>query len=209
MFILGLTGQSGAGKGTVAKVLTEYGFLHIDTDKLSREVIPEALSDLVNEFGKEILNEDGSLNRQSLAERAFENNGKTEKLNIIMHKRIMQKVNDIIKSYENKGGKYVTVDGAALFEAGAEKICDKVLLVVSPWEVRLNRVLTRDKINEDQALNRFKRQKSVEYYKEKSDYIIENNENDNFDSINKKVYALLNENLKLLNNYIRKDDKNE
>jgi dephospho-CoA kinase len=206
MFVLGLTGQSGAGKGTVAKILSGYGFYHIDTDKLAREVIPEALPDLINEFGKDILNEDGSLNRQRLAEKAFKNIDEIEKLNSIMHKRIMDKVEAIIKTYGNEGGKYVTVDGAALFEAGAEKICDKVLLVDSPREVRLKRVLIRDKITEKQAISRFTGQKSIEYYKEKSDYIIENNEDDNPDSLNEKVYTLLKDNLQI-NVDKRKDDK--
>ena len=197
MFVLGLTGQSGAGKGTVANILEEYGFFHIDTDEISREVVPDALPDLINEFGKDILNEDNSLNRKALAQRAFKNDESIEKLNDIMHKRIMEKVVKIIETVGSYGFEHVTFDGAALFEAGAEKICDKTLLVISPQEVRLNRVLLRDKISREQVLIRFERQKSLDYYKEKSDFIIENNEDDDYESLKKKIYIILNKYLKI------------
>ena len=68
--VIGITGPSGAGKGTVSKMLNARGFHHIDTDLLAREVVPETLPRLVETFG-EILNEDGTLDRKALAKKAF------------------------------------------------------------------------------------------------------------------------------------------
>jgi dephospho-CoA kinase len=81
--VIGITGPSGAGKGTVSKMLKARGFHHIDTDLLAREVIPETLPRLVETFG-EILNEDGTLDRKALAKKAFSSAENTEKLNMLV-----------------------------------------------------------------------------------------------------------------------------
>ena len=71
MFTIGLTGQTGAGKSTFAIYLKKYGFVHIDTDAISREVTDEQLPKLVGRFGNGILTENGTLNRKVLAKKAF------------------------------------------------------------------------------------------------------------------------------------------
>lgn len=198
MYIIGLTGPSGAGKGTVAEMFEEYGFYHIDTDRISHDILPDALPELTSEFGMVILNNDGSVNRQKLADYAFKDDESTEKLNFIMHKKIMQKVSELIDVFEKRGGKFVIIDGAALFEAGAEKLCDKIVSVISSEKTRLKRIILRDGISENQALSRFSRQKSLEYFMEKSDYIIENNESDDYETLKNKVYSLLKNDLKII-----------
>ena len=87
MIIIGLTGQTGAGKSTVAGILKEYGAVHIDADKIAKAVIltsETVLTALKNEFGKDIM-KDGILDRKTLAKRAFSSVQKTVRLNEITH----------------------------------------------------------------------------------------------------------------------------
>ena len=174
--IIGITGPSGAGKGSICKLLEKDGFYHIDTDQISREVVPEALSELTETFGNDIVDKDGILNRKKLAEKAFANEEKTNILNSIMHKRIMKKVDDIAKEKINEG-KHVLVDGAALFEAKGEDYCDIIIAISAPYEMRVKRVAQRDGIDEAHVRLRFSRQLSDTELKEKSNLFIINDGN--------------------------------
>ena len=118
MFTIGLTGQTGAGKSTFAIYLKKYGFVHIDTDEISREVTNEQLPKLVGRFGNGILAENGTLNRKVLAKKAFSSEENTRALNSIMHPAIMKKVAERIKKAEENGAVGAVVDGAALIESG-------------------------------------------------------------------------------------------
>jgi dephospho-CoA kinase len=173
MFVLGVTGPSGAGKGTACALLKELGFYHIDTDRLVPQVYPIAAEKLVAAFGPEVLR-DGMVDRKVLAQRAFASPESTMRLNSIMHPLVMKRVSDLICSAEAEGYFGVAVDGAALHEAHAETICDKILCILSPRETRLERVVRRDGIPLQSASLRFSAQKSDAYYAENSDAVIEN-----------------------------------
>lgn len=171
--VIGITGPSGAGKGTVSKMLNARGFHHIDTDLLAREVVPETLPRLVETFG-EILNEDGTLDRKALAKKAFSSAENTEKLNKIMHGAIMDRTREIISVGKENGQDKFIIDGAALFEANATEICDYTIAVLSDRQTRLSRVMIRDGITEQQAEERFSRQLSDEFFRENTDFTVEN-----------------------------------
>ncbi len=173
MFILGITGPSGAGKGTACEILKEYGFCHIDTDRIVPQIYPLALSELKKVFGEQVV-ENGIVNKKELAKAAFSSPEATDKLNSILHPLVMDKVLELIKIAEKDGFQGVTVDGAALHEAHAETICDKILCIISPKEERLNRVIRRDLISKEAAILRLKAQKPDEYYITNSDAVIEN-----------------------------------
>ena len=88
MLVIGVTGQTGAGKGTVCKMLEKYGLYHIDADKVAHSVYKkgsDVLSALSEAFGEDILNPDGTANRAKIAEKAFSSAENTEKLNSIVH----------------------------------------------------------------------------------------------------------------------------
>lgn len=173
MFVLGITGPSGAGKGTACEILKEYGYYHIDTDRLVPEVYPSALSELKNAFGEQVV-ENGVVNKRELAKAAFSSPEATNRLNSILHPLVMNKVSELIKKAEMDGFRGVTVDGAALHEAHAEQICDKIICIISSKGERLNRVIQRDSISKEAATMRFEAQKSDEYYTSNSDAVIEN-----------------------------------
>lgn len=173
MLILGITGPSGAGKGTACEMLKKIGYCHIDTDRLVPEIYPKALPELVKTFGSQVV-ENGIVNKKELAKAAFASEEGTNALNSILHPLVMNQVSVLIEKAKKDGFRGVTVDGAALHEAHAEQICDKILCILSPREERLERVIRRDSISPEAATLRFEAQKSDEYYKTKSDAVIEN-----------------------------------
>lgn len=176
MLIIGLTGQTGAGKSTVAKKLVQYGCVHIDADAVAKAVILSSqtvLEELKKEFGAGIF-KNGSLDRIALAEKAFASIASTEKLNSITHPAVTEAIGKIIEAERKKGTKAVIIDAIALIESGEGKMCDFTVAVVAPREVRLKRILSRDKITEEQANERISAQKDEEFYVKNCDFTVRN-----------------------------------
>lgn len=176
MFILGLTGQTGAGKSTVARLLAEKGFLCIDADAVAREITekPEVLSALSYSFGPDILNADGSLNRKALAQKAFAAPQKTALLNSITHPAVTAEIRERLKTYEAQNAEYVLLDAPLLFESGEDALCDRTAAVLAPKEIRLQRVTARDSITKDEALLRMGAQNDESYFISRADVLIRN-----------------------------------
>lgn len=173
--IIGLTGQTGAGKSTVCEFFSKKGFSVIDCDKVAREVTQKGnpvLLKLAECFGDDILSDDGNLNRRLLANRAFASEEKTKLLNSITHPEIYKAIQNKIKNTTND---IIVLDAPTLFESGANKLCDKVVAVIAPSEIRKERIMKRDLISEEQAKLRMSAQKNDEFYIEKSDAVVENN----------------------------------
>jgi dephospho-CoA kinase len=187
--IIGVTGPSGAGKGTVSAMLRAHGFIHIDTDIVAREVADEVLPKLTEEFGTDILQPDGTLDRAALAKKAFSSDECTKVLNGIMHGAIMNRVREMIDKEQQKGHGRFVIDGAALFEAHGNEMCDYVIAVLCDEKNRLSRIISRDGITEEQAKQRFSRQLSDVYFRENSDFIIVN---DNLKDTKKQLFEILN-----------------
>lgn len=172
-FLIGLTGPTGAGKSYVCEKFKQRGFNIVSADENARSVIDKnknILPELQKEFGQDII-ENGVLNRKLLAKRAFESKQKTEKLNAIMHPAIMELC-------INEAKMPCIFDASQLFEAGGEKECYKVISVLAPKETRLNRIMKRDSINKEQALQRMSAQFDDDYFIDNSDYIIYNDGRD-------------------------------
>lgn len=177
MLTLGLTGKTGAGKTTVASYLKENGCYIIDGDVIARQITEkgsEVLPVLQKAFGEDILDEDGELIRKKLAERAFSSKDNTALLNSITHPVIKQRCSDEMKKAENLGYKTALIDAAALLDSDCKDLCQKMIVVTAPEEIRLERILQRDAITNEQALSRIKAQKSDEYYFSHADIIIRN-----------------------------------
>lgn len=191
-FIIGLTGQTGAGKSTVAKILEENGLFIINADSVAREVVEKGeptLLKLANSFGDDILNSDGTLNRKLLASRAFSSRENTDLLNSITHPAITERIRlKLSQAFEN-GEKAVVIDAPQLFESGENEMCDIIVTVAAPLEIRLHRIMNRDGVTEDEAALRINAQLSEEYYIKNSDIVIRNF----------PPYELKNETEKLLN----------
>lgn len=175
MKILGITGGSGTGKTTVSKMLCERGLYVIDADKVARDVVEvgrPALSEIKDEFGAGVIKDDGTLDRKALADIVFKNADKLERLNEITHKYIIADINEKLSRLD---GEWAGIDAAALIESGIADKCDKVTAVAADFDVRKERIIRRDGLTEEQAVNRLKAQKDKDFYIEKADFVIENN----------------------------------
>lgn len=173
--VVGLTGQTGAGKSTVAALLAGKGFEVIDGDKTAREITAAGsavLSRLAGEFGADILNADGTLNRSALAAKAFASRESTLKLNRITHPAITEKMLETVKQAKARGARAVVIDAAALLESGIADRCDIIAVVAAPKKIRLQRIMERDGIGREKAMARILAQAAEAYYNDAADIII-------------------------------------
>ncbi len=173
-FVLGLTGQTGAGKSDAAAIAAELGFYVIDCDKTAHRVMNK---DVVKErlcltFGSDILSTNNTIDRKKLAAKAFLNNESTELLNKTVLPFIVEEIESLINLSDKD---YVLLDAPTLFESGADKMCDITVGVVADESIRFTRIVNRDFLTAEQAQNRINAGKSNSFYKEKCDYVIENN----------------------------------
>ena len=196
--IVGLTGQTGSGKSTVALQLKGAGFGVVDGDEISKEItVPgsKILKDLEEHFGKDILNPDGTLNRANLARFAFVSEERTDRLKKITHPYITEEIEKRIDELFKEGKEAVIVDAAALFESEFNKKCDICVSVICPDNVRAERIMRRDGLSEEDAWFRINAQKSESFYREKSDMILRNFPPYNFE---KEVMVLVKKIKKIL-----------
>ena len=174
--ILGITGSSGAGKSTVCEILEEkYNMKIINADKIARELSKKGtryIADIIEKFGKNIVDENGELKRKKLAEIIYSDPVKREELNSCTFKYIKEEIEKQIRQTEEN--KDIAIDAPLLFESGLDKICDKVIGVVSKKELQLDRIVARDNVDYDHANMRLDAQQDDEFYRKNCDIIIEN-----------------------------------
>ena len=177
MKILGLTGQSGAGKTIFSEILIKLGHPCINADELYHaSLVPpsEILDAIKNTFGDDFILADGGLDRKKLAKHVFTSKENLDKLNCAVLPIMSKKVIEIAKDFERSGAHLVVIDAPTLFEAGLDSICDMTVSVIAPEGTRIARIAERDSISLDDAILRTKAQKSNEFYYERSDYVITN-----------------------------------
>ena len=176
LLTVGLTGPTGAGKSTLRPVFERLGCDVLDCDLYARRVTETgspALAELADIFGGDIIRADGSLDRALLASRAFADPGGRDALNGATHPRIIAMLKeDIALSHSN--GRHAVIDAPLLFESGLERICDIVVAVVAPSDIRAERIMLRDGITRDAALLRISAQHGDSFYTSRADISISN-----------------------------------
>ena len=178
--VIGLTGGIGTGKSTVSQILREKGYVVIDLDVISHEVIkfPNVVKKIVENFGSEVLENKNSKNyiisREKLGKIIFGNKEKRLILNAIMHPEILSFMREKILEYK-KENKIIFVEIQLLFEVQWEKEFDCILLVSANEDTQIERVLKRDNRTRKEALNIINSQMSLSEKKKKSNFVIENN----------------------------------
>lgn len=176
--VIGLTGQSGAGKTTVCRVFEENGFAIINADKIARQIMEKGspcLAELTECFGSVILNEDGSLNRQLLADIVFGDKEKLKQLNAISYPYITSEILNKIKKLSDEKCKFVLLDAPTLFESRADDFCNLIISVTATEKNRTARIAERDGLNSEQIKKRFSSQHTERFFINHSDFIIKNN----------------------------------
>ena len=178
MTVIGLAGGSGSGKTTVSDLFSRYNVLPINTDEIYHDLASsqtECLSAIVEEFGSQILNESGTLDRKKLGSIVYADPEKMRRLNTIAHYYVLCKVREIISDAESKGYCAVIVDAPLLFESGFDRECDLIIALTASKESRVSRIIARDGISADDAIKRISNQLSDDFLASRADFIITNN----------------------------------
>ena len=175
MKIIGLTGGSGTGKGTVAARMRELGAGWVDADAVYRDLCAanrEMLAALNAAFGG-VTDETGALDRPKLAKIVFSDPAKLAKLNEITIPYIRAASLDAMQAQADCP--IVLYDAPTLFEGGVDDLCEKTIGVIADTETRVQRVMARDGISEEAARARILAQPDDGFYRARCDYILENN----------------------------------
>lgn len=172
--ILGLTGGIATGKSTAVNFFKRMGIKIIEADLIARDVTNDKkiIEKIIEVFGKEILKKN-KLDRQKMREIVFSDEEKLEKLNEITHPEIIKKLLEEIE--KNKNEKLFILDIPLLYETEFEKYTDKVLLINCIKDIELNRLMERDNISYELAINMINSQMSMKEKLKKADFIIDNN----------------------------------
>lgn len=175
--IIGITGNSGAGKSEVAKVLAKKLNMDIiDADKVAKKLAEpgnEYFEKILEIFGSDLLTENG-FNRQKIAKIIYGNNKKRRQLDYITYTYIGNEIRTQIrkKMIEKKS---VIIDVPLLFESGLDKICNFTIAVLSDKQNKLERICKRDKLDIETAKARLSIQATDDFYKSRANFVIENN----------------------------------
>ncbi|MFB6496201.1 dephospho-CoA kinase [Bacillus haynesii] len=175
--VIGLTGGIASGKSTVAQMFQQCGITVVDADVIAKEAVEQgmpAYQKIAETFGQGVLLETGDIDRRKLGEIVFANEEKRMQLNAIVHPEVRKMMIKQRDEAIRAGERFVVLDIPLLFESGLEHLTDKVIVVWVPLELQLERLMKRNQLNEDEALNRIHAQHSLDEKKKRADAVIDN-----------------------------------
>jgi len=195
MLRIGLTGSIAVGKSFVLGVLAELGCRVLDADKTSRETVAPGtpgLEAVVQEFGPDILQPDGTLDRAKLGALVFADEERRQRLNSILHPFIIAKQDEQLRRWEQEdAGGIAVVDAALMIESGGYRRFDKLIVVHCRPEIQFHRLLERDSLTPEAARQRIAAQMPQEEKKRHADYLIDTS--DGFESARSQTEAVYRE----------------
>ena len=178
MIIVGLTGGVASGKSTVARMLKQKGALLLDADRIAREVVlpgEAAWSEIIAWLGPAIAGPDGAIDRGRLGELVFADPEARQRLNAIVHPRVIETFVRRTGEIEDRCGDAVLIyDVPLLIESRMDRLVDLVVVVYLPEEIQLLRLQGRDNLSREAALARMRAQLSLEEKRAHADIIIDN-----------------------------------
>jgi dephospho-CoA kinase len=177
MKIIGLTGGIASGKSTVANILKNLGAEVLDADRLGHEIYTPgapAYIDVIKEYGRDILNADGTINRTKLGKVVFTNPQALDRLNKITHPRITALCKQKIEGNRVKNVKVMVVEATLLLEDGWKPLVDEVWTVSVSPRIAVERLKIRSGYSESEALSRIRSQSTNDQRASAADVIIEN-----------------------------------
>lgn len=177
MKIVGITGGIGSGKSVVCKVFEQLKIPVYNADsaaKLLYDKFPELKQSIKELISEEAIDKNGNVNRKKLAEIVFNDNEKLAELNKLVHPLVKTDFKNWVDA--QKGFPYVIKEAAILFESGSNKDCDFVISVISPMELRIERIRQRDKKSKAEIESIITRQLTDEELIKRSDFVIYNDE---------------------------------
>lgn len=177
--IIGLTGGIASGKSTVSNYLAELGAIIIDADKIAHEIMEKgktAYWQVIEAFGREILAENGEIDRSRLGKIVFNNLEKKKILEEITHPQVIREMREKIEEYRAEN-KVIVLDVPLLFEAGLDSMVDETWVVYVDRETQLQRLMARDGLSYEEANKRIQAQMSLEKKRVLADFVINNKGN--------------------------------
>ena len=178
LFVLGLVGRAGSGKSAVAAALAADGATVIEGDLVGHEVTdqdPEVRAALVHEYGAGIYGPDGRLDRERVAARVFGDAAARERLDRLVHPRLVARLERRLAGLRAKGARGVVVlDAALLLEWGLERECDAVIAVTAPPAEQVGRLMRSRAWTESQARSRIQAQRTDEEFRAAADATLDN-----------------------------------
>ncbi|MCD6556366.1 MAG: dephospho-CoA kinase [Bacteroidales bacterium] len=174
MYIIGLTGGIGSGKTVVSKVFENLGIAVYNSDieaKLLMNNNPEIINKFKMIFGFEIYDDNNRLNKKKLADLIFNDKNKLKTVNSIVHPAVKKHFTNWVQMQKSP---YVIKETAILFESGTYKEVDKIITVTAPLDLRISRLIGRDRLSKEAIIERVNNQLNEDYKIKNSDYVIYN-----------------------------------
>jgi dephospho-CoA kinase len=191
MIRIGLTGNIASGKSEVARMLADRGATVIDADLLAREAVEpdtQAFRDIIKRWGKDVLNDDGGLDRAALRRIVFANQSELDALNRIVHPGVTRLRDREIAVARERGDPMVICVIPLLFERNIVDEFDAIVLVDAPRPLRLERMVATRGMEATEAMNMIASQMPAELKRARADYVIEND--DSLQDLERDVNAL-------------------
>jgi len=185
---VGITGGIGAGKTTVCKIFEELGAKVIYADELAKEIMEndESLKKKIKKIFGEKSYIGGKLNRKFIADIIFSSDEKRKLLESIVHPAVIKRILSDLKKIADEGKyNFVIVEAALIFESGFDKELDYVLVVDADDEIKIKRIMERDKCSKEEVLKRMRAQLDSKIKRELADMVIIND--GDIDELRKKV----------------------
>jgi dephospho-CoA kinase len=176
MILVGLTGGVATGKSTVAEMFKQCGAAVIDADLLARQVVEPgkpAWREIVQLFGKTVLNQDRFLDRQALGNIVFRNPKKRRQLERIIHPRVAREQQRLVRRIaKHKPRSVVLYEVPLLFEAGVDKRVDQIIVVSADRETQIARLKKRNGLSRAEALRRIHSQMPLTKKIRQADHVL-------------------------------------
>jgi len=191
--LIGLTGGIACGKSTVSAMLVKHNALLVDADQVARDVVEPgetALLQIAEEFGSNVLNSDGSLNRKQLGAIVFSDSDKLRQLEQITHPAIRARMLHSIELYKQQQPEALIVaDIPLLYETNQVHLYEGILVVYIPRELQIERLMNRNGITKEEAEARIALQMDIEEKKRRADWVIDNSST--LESTEQQVVSLI------------------
>ena len=182
MLKIGLTGGIGSGKSSVGKLFEEWGAYIFDADSIAKKILTTneiAQNEIISEFGTDVIDKNGKIERTKLARIAFQDDIHQLKLNTIIHPFVFKEIDKTFDKIKiNNTNTIFIVDAALIYESGADTHMDYVIVVTSQLRIRIERVMNRGGLTREEFLKRVDLQWPEEDKINMADYVINNNGNE-------------------------------
>jgi len=178
MLLVGLTGGVGSGKTSVSKLFKDEGTYVIDADQIARHLVrpySDAWKEIREQFGDEILQENGHLNRKKLASIIFSDPGRRGLLNKILHPRIKEEIHKMINEIKERDSQaIIIIDAPLLIELNEHLDMDKVIVVISNEDKQIERIMIRDGLEKETVKRIIESQLPISEKIKVADFVIRN-----------------------------------